>query len=51
MCSYNGTVTLPTTALPVDPTTIVPGAPLPEAVPQSNGFTIPRTQSGAEGCT
>ncbi len=51
MCSYNGTVTLPTTALPVDPTTVVPGAPLPEAVPQSNGFTIPRTQSGAEGCT
>ncbi|TFV76929.1 MCE family protein [Blastococcus sp. CT_GayMR19] len=56
MCSYNATVTLPTTALPVTPpapgeVVAVPGTPLPDPLPRTNGFTIPRTESGAEGCT
>ena len=39
-----------TGVLPVDPTTVVPGAPLPAPLTQENTFTIPRTESGAEGC-
>ena len=39
MCSYNGTVTLPATD-------VLPGT----TNPQGEAITIPRTESGAEGC-
>jgi virulence factor Mce-like protein len=43
MCSYNGTVALPSTAAPgTDPAA--------EPTPRSNVFTVPPTESGAEGC-
>ena len=47
MCSYNGTVTLPTTGLLPDPVT---GA-LPTPPPDTEiTYEVPRTESGAEGC-
>jgi virulence factor Mce-like protein len=47
MCSYDGTVTLPTTGLVPDPVTGL----LPKPPPDSEvTYTVPRTKSGAKGC-
>jgi phospholipid/cholesterol/gamma-HCH transport system substrate-binding protein len=47
MCSYNGTVVLPATGLVPDPVTGVLPTPPPSS---ETTFTVPPTESGAEGC-